>query len=78
MRKLFALVVLTVVLSGAAGCRIGECWNEACCSHCRPRTQTVVVSEPCMVTDSCCGTPCMSCGAPCPCNAAPVISPVPR
>ena len=74
MKKLFAVIVLSVLLGGASGCRIGECWNQACCSHCQQPQRTVVVAEqPCVVTDSCC----TSCGTPCgtPCNAVPMVTP---
>ena len=63
MRKVFALVVLTALLSGATGCRIGDCWREAWCSHCpQQRQSAVVATEPCVVSDTCtsCGSPCSS------------------
>jgi hypothetical protein len=73
MRKLLALAVLSVLLGGATGCRIGECWREAWCSRlCPQRQQAVIVSEPCVVTDSCCN-PCCS-----PCTEAPAMTPIAR
>ena len=77
MKKLLALVVLSLMLSCAAGCRIGECWREAWRSRfCPQPQQSMVVSEPCVVSDSCC-SPCATQCAPC--NAAPAtMTPVPR
>jgi len=73
MRKLLALAVLSVLLGGAAGCRIGECWREAWRSRfCPQPQQTVIVSEPYVVTDAC-SNPCAS-----PYNAAPAMTPIAR
>jgi hypothetical protein len=74
MRRVFALVVLTVLLSGATGCRIAECWREAWCSHCPQRQQAVMVSEPYVMSDSCspCSSPCSSC------TSAPAMAPIAR
>jgi len=62
MRKLLILAVLSVLLGGAAGCRIGECWREAWRSRFgpQPQQQAVIVSDPCVVADPCCSP----CGAP--------------
>jgi hypothetical protein len=70
MKKAFALVVLCVLFSGTAGCRIGECWREAWQSRFCPQQQrTVIVAEPpCVMSDSC-ASPCGTCA---PCNAVPV------
>lgn len=72
MKKLFMLTVLGILLAGAAGCRIGECWRYAWNSRFGPpQQQAVVVSGPCVVSDPCCN-PC-----PSPCGAAPMITPNP-
>ena len=85
MRKLLALAMFGMLLGGMAGCRIGECWREAWCSHCRPQQSAVIVGEPCMMSDPCCTT-CAPCGSPCgsPCGgscgspcAAPMLAPGP-
>ena len=75
MKKLMVLTVFGMLLGSTAGCRIGECWREAWNSRFRPQPQqTVVVSEPCVVTDSCnpCASPCAS-----PCATTPMIAPGP-
>ena len=71
MKKLLAIAVLGIVLGGATGCRIGECWNQALCSHCPKRQQAVMVSSPCVVSDTCASP----CGSPC---GAPTMAPIGR
>jgi hypothetical protein len=76
MKRLLVLMVFGMLLGGLNGCRICECWREAWCSRFRPQQQaTVVVTEPCVVTESCCSpcsTPCIS-----PCTTSPMIVPGP-
>lgn len=75
MKRLMILAVLGFLVSSTAGCRIGECWRYAWNSRFHPQQQqTVVVAEPCVVTDSCC-EPCVSACAPC--GATPMIAPGP-
>ncbi len=73
MKKLLAFTVLGLFLSGASGCRIGECWRQAWNSRFHPQPQqTVVIADPCVVTDSC-SNPCSD-----PCGGGmPVITPGP-
>ncbi len=73
MKKLLTVMVFGMLLGSMTGCRIGECWNQALCSHCRPQPQQqpVMVSQPCVVSDPC-GSPCGS-----PCSGAPVVTPGP-
>jgi hypothetical protein len=74
MKKLLTLAILATLFSAAGGCRIGECWREAWNSRFHPQQQqTVVVSDPCMMTDPCCSP----CGSPCGCTSAPVMTPGP-
>jgi hypothetical protein len=74
MKRLMVLMIFGMLLCSATGCRIGECWRYAWNSRFPPR-QTVVVAEPCVVTESC-GNPCAS---PCssPCGGATLMAPGP-
>jgi len=70
MKRLMMCAVLGVLLAGATGCRIGECWRSAWASR-RPPQQMMVCSDSCVVSESCdpCGggtivsspAPCSSC-----------------
>jgi len=76
MMKLTNVMLLGLLLVGLSGCRIGECWREAWNSRrCPP--QTVVVTEPVVMTDVCCD-PCGSpCGTPCVVPSSPCCAPAP-
>ncbi len=82
MKKLLVLACFGMLIGAASGCRVCECWREAWNSRFHPQQQqAVVVSEPCVVTDSCC-TPCAPTASPCTsgCGAsttAPMIVPGP-
>jgi hypothetical protein len=56
MKRMMMLIVFGALLSAASGCHLGECWRSTWGG--RHQQQTVVVSEPCCVSDS----PCDSCG----------------
>jgi hypothetical protein len=74
MKRLMILGVLGLLVSSTAGCRVAECWRYAWNSRFPQRQQTVVMTEPCVVADSCVDT----CSSPCaPCGAAPMIAPGP-
>jgi hypothetical protein len=76
MKRLMIVAVLGLLVSSTAGCRIGECWRYAWNSRFHPQQQqqTVVVTEPCVMTESCCDP----CSSPCaPCGAAPMVAPGP-
>ena len=70
MKRLLVLMVFGMLLGSATGCRIGECWRYAWNSRFPPR-QTVVVTEPYVVSDPCCD-PCAT-----PCGAATLMAPGP-
>ena len=73
MKRLMILVVLGLLVSSTAGCRIGECWKYAWNSRFpRQQQQTVVVADPCVMVDPC-SDPCSSACAPC--GAAPMVVP---
>jgi hypothetical protein len=71
VKKLMILTVLGLLFGSVAGCHIGECWRESRAE--RNPQQAVIVSEPCVVTDSCCN----SCGTSCSSCAAPALTPSP-
>jgi hypothetical protein len=73
MKKRFLLMMFAVLLASTAGCRIGECWREAWNSRFHPQQpqQAVIVTDPCVVSESVCN-PC-----PSPCGATPMITPGP-
>jgi hypothetical protein len=63
MKTLLRVAILVMLIGGASGCRIGQCWREAWCSRlCPQRQQAVIVADPCVMSDPCCG----SCSAPAP------------
>jgi hypothetical protein len=72
MKRLMVLAVLGMLFSAANGCRVCDCWREAWNPRPRPQPQqTVVVGEPCVVSDPC-SSPCAN-----PCTAAPMMVPGP-
>lgn len=76
MKRLILLMMFGMLLVGATGCRVAECWRYAWNSRFHPQPQpTVVVSEPCVVNDSCCNP----CSTPCamPATVTPTLSPTP-
>lgn len=67
MKRLLTLMMFGMLLGSMTGCRVCDCWRQAWNSRFHPQQQqqAVIVSEPCVVTDSCstpCGSPCGSGG----------------
>ena len=87
MKKLLALSFLGVVLCGASGCHVGECWRYAWNSRFHPErnAQLCAPQQTCVVSDSCCCDPCdgatvVTTPASPGCNCgggAPVVTPGP-
>jgi hypothetical protein len=74
MRKLLTLMILGLLLGSMTGCRIGQCWREAWNSRFHPQPQqTVICSDPCVVSDSC-ASPCGTACSPCSGGGMPVIT----
>jgi hypothetical protein len=73
MKRLMLLMLFGMLLGGATGCRVAECWRYAWNSRFHPQQQqqAVVCSEPCVVSDSC-ASPCST-----PCGTTPMSSPTP-
>jgi hypothetical protein len=58
MKRLMILGVFGALVACMSGCRVAECWRYAWNSRFHPQ-QTMVVAEPCVVTDSpCCESSC--------------------
>lgn len=80
MKRFLLFAVLTVMLGGLSGCRLGECWRYAWNSRFHPE-RNVVMTEPCVVVDSCdpccdpCGSPCGPIGCATGCGVPATMSP---
>ncbi len=89
MKKLLLMAVVGTMLGAATGCHIGECWTYAWNSRFHPERNAKLCQQPCtpcVVTDSCCESPCCdggtvvttpSCGCSGGGGSAPTVTPGP-
>ena len=64
MKRLLVITVFIVLVGGASGCRVAECWRYAWNSRFHPE-RNVIVADPVVMVDPCCdpsGDPCGSGG----------------
>ena len=64
MKRLLVLTVFFVLLGGASGCQVAECWRYAWNSRFHPE-RNVIVADPVVMVDPCgdpCGDPYGGCG----------------
>ena len=60
MKRLMMLLVCGILLVGATGCHVGECWTYAWNSRFHPERNAPPAQQRCVVVDPCdpCGDPC--------------------